>query len=722
KSLVKITKTRVETVKRKKNSVCKYLKNDIVDLLKNSLDYNAYGRAEGLIEEKRRLSCYDLLEQFCICVASNVSLLQKSSKCPDECREAISSLVYAAARVSEVPELRDLRSLFADRYGNSLEHFVNPEFVEGFKAEPPSKEMKVELLQEIAREYSIKWDAKSLQERLYTPHHHHPNPKSTNQDSATANRSSLSFHGRKESWDDDSNNKSMSRRSEDDSMSTSESCVSGPEEDPEAKPFYYRFIPAPYSNQPRIEKQESLPEKMTKSDIMADDAGEYEKPSFLQNMQASPDDICSQTDSPTAGRPKPRSVRRRLANPPPDPDADAAPKQTNKTMRTESMEKSGGEGIRRMSRRTASWQPRASNVPDFDEVAARLSFFYLLNMDPVLKSLESTTYQSPFFPFLTRRITLTSEEMEESEIHVMSEVHLGCPPATNGPFLSRFTFSFPPAASSSHHCISVDKDGDLLLPRRTSRSAHSFTITIQHCITSTLRDVGLQALPLQVWKAELVLSDFVLHKMCTSSLLNGIVCLELGAGTGLLSLLLAQVAKAVFLTDHGDEILGNCVRNVEMNSSLFNPQAVVNVRELDWTSKWPIDDTHGGCRVPEKYCWSSQDFEQVKNASFIFAADVIYSDDLTIALFAMLKRVMSFGCDKVLYLGLEKRYNFSMDDLDVVANGYACFRSYIQEDGLCERKDKSFVGKRIDVTQIPQYTKGYDRGEDVELWEIKYVH
>lgn len=49
------------------------------------------------------------------------------SRCPDECREAISSLVYAAARVSEVPELRDLRSLFADRYGSSLEQFVNPE-------------------------------------------------------------------------------------------------------------------------------------------------------------------------------------------------------------------------------------------------------------------------------------------------------------------------------------------------------------------------------------------------------------------------------------------------------------------------------------------------------------------------------------------------------------------------------------------------------------------
>lgn len=49
------------------------------------------------------------------------------SKCPEECREAIASLVYAAARVSEVPELRDLRSLFAERYANSLDHFVNPQ-------------------------------------------------------------------------------------------------------------------------------------------------------------------------------------------------------------------------------------------------------------------------------------------------------------------------------------------------------------------------------------------------------------------------------------------------------------------------------------------------------------------------------------------------------------------------------------------------------------------
>jgi hypothetical protein len=49
------------------------------------------------------------------------------SECPEECREAVSSLMFAAARFSDMPELRDLRQIFHERYGNSLELFVNQE-------------------------------------------------------------------------------------------------------------------------------------------------------------------------------------------------------------------------------------------------------------------------------------------------------------------------------------------------------------------------------------------------------------------------------------------------------------------------------------------------------------------------------------------------------------------------------------------------------------------
>lgn len=42
-------------------------------------------------------------------------------------------------------------------------------------------------------------------------------------------------------------------------------------------------------------------------------------------------------------------------------------------------------------------------------------------------------------------------------------------------------------------------------------------------------------------------------------------------------------------------------------------------------------------------------------------------------------------------------------------------------DDLESRSLCYFLGKRVDLSQIPQYVRGYERGNDVELWQIKYV-
>ncbi|KAL2457444.1 Uncharacterized protein Fot_56258 [Forsythia ovata] len=41
KSAIKMTKTRIEIIRKKRNAMHKYLRNDIADLLKNGLDINA---------------------------------------------------------------------------------------------------------------------------------------------------------------------------------------------------------------------------------------------------------------------------------------------------------------------------------------------------------------------------------------------------------------------------------------------------------------------------------------------------------------------------------------------------------------------------------------------------------------------------------------------------------------------------------------------------------
>jgi hypothetical protein len=86
---------------------------------------------------------------------------------------------------------------------------------------------------------------------------------------------------------------------------------------------------------------------------------------------------------------------------------------------------------------------------------------------------------------------------------------------------------------------------------------------------------------------------------------------------------------------------------------------------------------------------------------------------------------MSHGAEKVLYLTLEKRYNFSMDELDVVANGYKHFRSFFtvqDESGALDDNScrPDFVGEQMDLAEVPQYIREYDRGKDLEMWKIMY--
>lgn len=48
-----------------------------------------------------------------------------------------------------------------------------------------------------------------------------------------------------------------------------------------------------------------------------------------------------------------------------------------------------------------------------------------------------------------------------------------------------------------------------------------------------------------------------------------------------------------------------------------------------------------------RYSWTSSEVEEAQRASVLIAADVIYSDDLTDALFNALEGLMSQGSEKV---------------------------------------------------------------------------
>ncbi|KAI3737625.1 hypothetical protein L2E82_27634 [Cichorium intybus] len=168
-SNIKLTLMRVEIIKRRRKAMEKYLRNDIADLMKSGYVDDAYRRAAGLYLDQNRSSCYDFVEQFCMLILNHLTVMNEQSECPEECREAVPSLVYAAARIADLPELRELRSLFSEKYGNSLEAFINKEFVNLLKRDHPTHDMKIQLLQEIALEHGLEWDPNSLEQNSYKP-------------------------------------------------------------------------------------------------------------------------------------------------------------------------------------------------------------------------------------------------------------------------------------------------------------------------------------------------------------------------------------------------------------------------------------------------------------------------------------------------------------------------------------------------------------------------
>lgn len=156
-------------MRRRADAKQRFLKEDLAKLLSNGLDINAYGRTEEFLAGMNLLSCYDFIDQSCEYILKQLSRMQKHGDCPDECRQAVASLMFAAARFSDLPELRDLRDLFQQKYGNCLDSFVNQKFVEKLSSSPFAAETRLKVLQDIASEYSVKWDFRGFEKRMVTP-------------------------------------------------------------------------------------------------------------------------------------------------------------------------------------------------------------------------------------------------------------------------------------------------------------------------------------------------------------------------------------------------------------------------------------------------------------------------------------------------------------------------------------------------------------------------
>lgn len=183
--------------------------------------------------------------------------------------------------------------------------------------------------------------------------------------------------------------------------------------------------------------------------------------------------------------------------------------------------------------------------------------------------------------------------------------------------------------------------------------------------------------------------------------------LELGCGVGIVGLALSDIAQKVYLTDHDLEALGLCRENLDRN--LNNSQTQYHVRMLDWSSKEDFISQLSEDKTPQKQSTSLQDFDWVEadivdlqSVDMILAADVIYDDKLTEYFFDQLHTIMDVSKkDPVCYVSLEKRWNFTLADLDVTASAFQHYLSFVDHENE-PSTSKLFIGDQILVDTIPQ--------------------
>ncbi|XP_042247951.1 methyltransferase-like protein 22 isoform X1 [Thunnus maccoyii] len=230
-------------------------------------------------------------------------------------------------------------------------------------------------------------------------------------------------------------------------------------------------------------------------------------------------------------------------------------------------------------------------------------------------------------------------------------------------------------------------------------------IRIEHTMATPLEDVGKQ-----VWRGAFLLADFILSK---PFMFKGATVLELGAGTGLASIIMATIAKTVYCTDVGEDLLSMCRRNVTLNTHLMEPSGgEVRVRKLDWLQ-------HDLCTDADvEFNWTEEEVvDMYNNTSFIIAADVCYDDDLTDGLFRTLYRLCSnFPHNCTIFISIEKRMNFTLRHLDVSCKAYDHFSHCLAQlqdvvDGQCSFKVEQLP------SNFPQFLP-YERIEQLELWKV----
>jgi vacuolar protein sorting-associated protein IST1 len=152
-------------VQQKDEAVSKQQRRAMAQLLETGKVESAKIRVENIIRSDITTELHEILELYCELLLARTGLME-SPICDPGLEEAVKSLIYAAPR-TDVKELQNVRVLLVDKYGKEFaleamepDAHVSEKVLKKLAVTPPSRELVIGYLEEIARTYGVDWPKK----------------------------------------------------------------------------------------------------------------------------------------------------------------------------------------------------------------------------------------------------------------------------------------------------------------------------------------------------------------------------------------------------------------------------------------------------------------------------------------------------------------------------------------------------------------------------------
>nr|CAD1837417.1 unnamed protein product [Ananas comosus var. bracteatus] len=120
KTLLGLAVSRLAVLRNQRLARCAVARGDVAELVRLGRLDHALLRVEQVIREQNMLDAFVMIESYCHLVTERAALLNHQKTCPEELREAVASLIFAASRCGDLPELNDVRHIFVAKFGKDF--------------------------------------------------------------------------------------------------------------------------------------------------------------------------------------------------------------------------------------------------------------------------------------------------------------------------------------------------------------------------------------------------------------------------------------------------------------------------------------------------------------------------------------------------------------------------------------------------------------------------